>query len=281
MIDQIIRHPEHSVRRGCRVLGFRRQTYHNRKKGNRPEERDELLTELLKKTCGIFIAWGFWMVFHYLRNEHGIKDNHKRVYRLWKQAELHLRVPAQRPRIRREYEELLSPDQVNEGWAMDFVSDWVVAGPLKKSVRIINIMDECSRHALWTEAHHSISAAKLIEILDKVVAWRGAPHYIRCDNGPEFIAEKLKAWAKENNIEIKYIQPGKPTQNGLVERLNKTLRVECINLHWFTSMAELNAKIQAWSVTYNQKRPHSSLGYQAPIKFENSNKNFYYNVVAA
>lgn len=280
MIDQITRQPARSVRRSCRVLGIRRKTYYNRKRGNRPEELDEQLIDLLKRTCSRFVAWGFWMTFHYLRNEHGLKDNHKRVYRLWKQAGLHLRLPPKRPRIRREYQELLAPDIVNEGWAMDFVSDWVI-GPEKQSVRVINIMDECSRRALWTEAHTSISAGKLIKILDKVVAWRGAPAYIRCDNGPEFIAERLKTWAKNNGIELKYIQPGKPSQNGLMERLNKTLRVECLDLNWFQSLTELNERIQEWSVVYNQVRPHSSIGYKSPIIHEKLNQNFYFRVVAA
>ena len=80
------RHSEHSIRRGCRVLGFRRQTYYSRKKGDRPEERDEELINLLRHTCRLFIAWGFWMIFYYLRNEYDLPDNHKRVYRLWKQA---------------------------------------------------------------------------------------------------------------------------------------------------------------------------------------------------
>ena len=220
------------------------------------------------------------MVFHYLRNEHGIKDNHKRVYRLWKQAGLHLRLPPRRSRIRREYQELLAPEQINQGWAMDFVSDWVI-GPQKQSVRIINVMDEASRRALWTEAHERISASKLIEILDKLIEWRGVPQYIRCDNGPEFISQHLALWAEKHQVELRFIQAGKPSQNGLIERLNKTLRTECLNLHWFTSMKELNENIQEWSVVYNHLRPHKNIGYQPPITFENSNKVFYSRVVAA
>jgi putative transposase len=280
MIDSVKRHPGYSVRRGCRVLGIRRQTYYGRKAGNRPEERDEELVGLLRRACSMFVAWGFWMVFYYLRNEYGLQDNHKRVYRLWKQEGLHLRLPKKRPRIRRDYQELLAPRHINEGWAMDFVSDWVI-GPQKQQVRVINIMDECSRRALWTTAHASVSAAKLIEVLDKVVDWRGKPAYIRCDNGPEFIAERLKSWADGHGIELRHIQPGKPSQNGMVERLNKTLRMECLDLNWFRSLAELNERIQDWSVTYNQVRPHSSIGYKSPDAYEKSNENFYFRVVAA
>ena len=201
-------------------MGFRRQTYYRRKQGYRPEEKDQEIADLLHLVTKRFIAWGFWMVFHYLRRQ-GHPWNHKRVYRIWKAEGLHLRLPAKRPKIRREYKDLLAPDRVNKGWAMDFVSDWVV-GPGQERVRIINIMDECSRKALWTEAYSSISAKTLIEVLDKVVAWRGLPSYIRCDNGPEFISGKLEEWAKDK-VELRFIQPGKPSQNGLIERLNGTL----------------------------------------------------------
>jgi putative transposase len=270
VIAQITGQSDKSIRRACRVLGIRRQTYHSRKGGKRPEERDEELAKLLRSTCMQFVAWGFWMIFYFLRHEQGLKDNHKRVYRIWKEAGLHLRQQPKRLTIRREYKELLAPKGVNQGWAMDFVSDWVV-GPDKQPVRIINIMDECSRMALWTQAHESISARKLTDILDKVAQWRGLPQYIRCDNGPEFIARKLAAWAEKNKVELRHIQPGKPSQNGLIERLNKTLRVECLDMNWFSSMEELNQSIQDWSVTYNQVRPHESLGYLSPVKFENSN----------
>lgn len=279
MIDQIKIDQSCSVRHCCSVLGLRRQTYYSRKKGNRSEERDDEIIDLLHRTTQRFVAWGFWMIFYFLRLQ-GHEWNHKRVYRVWKQEGLNLRLPPQRKRIRREYEGLLSPDGINEGWAMDFVSDWVV-GPEKESVRIINVMDEGSRRALWTEAHKSISAKTLIEVLEKIAEIRGYPRYVRCDNGPEFISHKLRAWAEKNKVEIKFIQPGKPSQNGLIERLNKTLRVECLNLHWFSDLATLNAAIQEWWHTYNSLRPHMHLGRITPDMYENDNQNFYLKVVAA
>ena len=141
--------------------------------------------------------------------------------------------------------------------------------PNQKQIRIINIMDEGSRRALWTEAHTSISAKKLTQILDYVLEYRGKPAYIRCDNGPEFISRKLCLWADKHRIELRFIQPGKPSQNGLIERLNKTLRVECLNLCWFTSLEELNEEIQTWSQTYNCLRPHENLGNLTPEQYEN------------
>ncbi|WP_116127889.1 IS3 family transposase [Lewinella sp. IMCC34183] len=279
MIDQIRQQRRQSVRRNCRVLGFRRQTYHHRRLGFRFEERDWELQDLLERTAQRFLAWGFWMIFYYLRNQ-GHVINHKRVYRIWTASGLHLRLPPKRARIRREYRELLPPDGINEGWAMDFVSDWVV-GPQQQPVRIINVMDEGSRKALWTEAYPSISARKLIEVLDQLLGVRGCPAYIWCDNGPEFISHQLRQWAADHAIELKHIQPGKPSQNGLIERLNKTLRVECLNECWFASLDELNDQLQQWSLTYNYDRPHRSLGYQSPESYEIANENFYFRVVAA
>ena len=178
MIDELRQKTQRSVRRCCRVLGFRRATYHQRKAGHRPEERDSALAKVVRTTAEAHPSWGFWMIFDYLRHQGVIQDNHKRVYRIWCQEKLNLRPSPKRRRIYREYQELLSPGGVNEGWAMDFVSDWVV-GPTKKSVRVINIMDEGSRRALWTEAHERISAKKLIEVLNKTADYRGLLAYIR------------------------------------------------------------------------------------------------------
>jgi putative transposase len=237
------------------------------------------IASILKQTVSVFIAWGFWLVYHYLRGQ-GHGWNHKKVYRIWKEEGLHLRKVPKRSKIKRKHLNLLPPALINEGWSVDFLSDWVV-GPGKHKVRIVNVMDECSRKALWTEAHESITAQKLTVILDEIVAWRGKPSYIRCDNGPEFISYLLEQWAEQNNVEIKYIQPGKPSQNGLIERLNGTLRTECLNLEWFTGMETLNERIQEWWHIYNSVRPHSSIAYRTPDQFEQENSNLYFRVVAA
>ena len=278
MITKVKKKRNASIRRSCSVLGFRRQTYHSRIAGHRPEAADHEIAELLHQITQRFVAWGFWMVFHYLRNQ-GYSWNHKKVYRIWKAEGLHLRLPPKRSKIKRKYLNLLPPENINEGWAMDFLSDWVV-GPGQQKVRIINIMDERSRKALWTEAYSNISARTLVKVLDKVVEWRGCPRYIRCDNGPEFISRHLEQWALRNGIQIKFIQPGKPSQNGLIERLNGTLRKECLNLEWFKSMNELNEQIQQWWKQYNSIRPHSSIGYKTPDQMEKLNQNFYFCVGA-
>lgn len=280
MIDAIKADQGSSTRRCCAVLGFARSTYLRQEVRDQRAAADAALRELLRQTCSKFLAWGFWMVFHYLRNQGLTQANHKRVYRLYKAEELHLRAEPKRQRLHRTYQDLLAPDHINEGWAMDFVSDWLV-GPSQKAVRVINIVDEHSRRALWTEAHASIPASKLTEILDHLVEVRGAPCYIRTDNGPEFISKELQRWASDHGVTLRFIQPGKPSQNGICERLNKTLRKECLNLTWFTTMSALNDSIQEWSQTYNLVRPHESLGYKSPNDYETEHANLYYRMVPA
>jgi putative transposase len=114
-------------------------------------------------------------------------------------------------------------------------------------------------------------------VLDRIVESRGLPRYIRCDNGPEFISSLLKDWASDR-VEIRFIQPGKPTQNGIIERLNGTVRRECLNLNWFNSLDEVNDLLGHWYKSYNFDRPHSSLKYKTPAAFENLNQNLYFRV---
>ena len=277
-----------SVRHTSVVLGIRRQTYYARKRNKKNkknkisqsnEEIDKTIVSYLQEAIKEPVSWGFWMIFYFLRRQVDFKWNHKKVYRIWRLNGFHLIKKPKRPVIKRLYQALLSPSQVNQGWAMDFLSDWIINDG--QSIRIINIMDECSRMALWTQAKVSITAKMLVDILDQLVQVRGKPAYIRCDNGPEFIAEVLGDWAKDKGIKLKHIQPGKPTQNGLIERLNGTLRTECLNLEWFKSLQQVNDGLQDWWQVYNFHRPHSSIGYLTPDEFEQLNKNRYFYPVAA
>ncbi|NJO00842.1 MAG: IS3 family transposase [Bacteroidia bacterium] len=209
----------------------------------------------------------------------GLRVGKERAHRLYQQAGMSLYRRPSKPRIKRRYQALLPPERINEGWAMDFLSE-IVINQGRSSVRVINVMDECSRRDLWVEAATSIRAKRLTEILDHLVALRGIPHYIRTDNGPAFISEELENWAKAKGVELRFIQPGKPTQNGLIERLNGTLRRECLNLHWFYSLEEMNEYLQDWYQVYNFERPHSSIGFVSPQQYELNNKHLYFRMVA-
>jgi putative transposase len=274
-----------SIRRISRWLGLRRGTYYARKK--RPASSlgsrlgvisNEAWIAQMREVRQAHPAWGFRLIVAYLKRK-GVKINRKRAYLLYLQAKMSLHRYPKKPRIKRAFEQRLPPAMINEGWAMDFMSEWVI-GEKQQAIRVINIVDECSRKAIWIEAAQSITADKLIEILDCVVSMRGYPRYIRCDNGPEFISGKLAQWA-EGKVELKFIQPGKPTQNGIIERLNGTARIECLNLHWFESIQEVNEQLNNWYQTYNFERPHSCLKNKTPDDFEKQYQNLYFRLVAA
>lgn len=215
------------------------------------------------------LSWGYELIYYYLRHQKGLYFCKKRGHRLYKAAQMSLWRRPKKARIRRDYQDLLTPAKPNAGWAMDFVSEMVVAQN-GEWYRLLNVMDECSRRCLWISAEKQMPAEKVIEVLDALLEMRGKPQYIRSDNGPEYISEALKEWAKKHDIEQRFIQAGKPTQNGLVERLNGTLRRECLNLHWFYSKQELDEHLEKWFLNYNFHRPHSSIQYQSPAGFEKS-----------
>lgn len=274
-----VRHEGLSKRRACAWLRLRRSTVYEvcaGKAGAKLTHSSAYITEMMKKVRRTHRAWGFRLIYAYLKNQ-GEKIGKHRAHRIYMATKLSLHRNPKKPRIKRVFEELLPPKNINEGWAMDFLSEWVI-GEKQQSVRIINVVDECSRKDLWIEAAHSINADKLTEVLDQIVQIRGLPRYIRCDNGPEFISTHLKQWAADK-VQIKFIQPGKPTQNGIIERLNGTVRKECLNLNWFYSLEEINDLLGQWYKTYNFDRPHSCLKYQTPAAFENLNQNLYFRMV--
>jgi putative transposase len=277
--------PGVSIRRISRWLRLRRGNYYRRKKCSvlTVDRASAVISQeawiaQMRQVRRAHPSWGFRLILAYLKRK-GAKISRKRAYSLYRVAKMGLHRYPKKTRIKRAFEQRLPPAMINEGWAMDFMSEWVI-GEKQQSVRVINIVDECSRKAIWIEAAHSITADKLLEILDCVVSMRGYPRYIRCDNGPEFISHKLAQWA-EGKVEIKFIQPGKPTQNGIIERLNGTVRVECLNLHWFESIQQVNEELDKWYQTYNFERPHSCLKNNTPDDFEKQNQNLYFRLVAA
>lgn len=276
------RFPDLSLRQLCKWLRHRRSSVYERRKYKAEEARltEQIkVMEQMKKIRREYRCWGFRLMHAYMCCQN-MRVSWRRAYRLYRLAGLSLHHRPKKPRIKRVFQELLPPKQINEGWAMDFLSEWVI-GPQQQSVRVINVVDERSRKDLWVEAAWSITANKLSDVLDKIIDQRGKPAYIRCDNGPEFISQHLKEWAERNKITLRFIQPGKPTQNGIIERLNGTLRTECLNLHWFNSLDEINDLLGKWFKTYNFDRPHSSLNYLTPHAFESQNQNLYFKMVPA
>ena len=270
MVESIHNRQGISIRRLCKVV--RRASLYYKSKG---KNEDELIGSTLKEKSNQVSHWGFRLLFYWCRNQ-GYVWNKKRVYRVYKQLKLNLRSPVARKKIKRVAISPLPAQQINQGWSMDFLSD-VFSGN-KQMVRILNIMDECSRKVLLSLAGKSISAAKVAKLLKELISTYGKPAYLRGDNGAEFISKKMENFAQSSHIQIRFSQPGKPTQNGLVERLNGTLRKECLNKEYFKTVAHLQKALDKWWNNYNFDRPHSALGYLTPQKFIENNQNLHFNL---
>lgn len=143
----------------------------------------------------------------------------------------------------------------------DFVSDSLCDG---RSFRTLNLVDAFTRQCLAIETDTSLGGERVVRVLESVVAKRGKPQVIQIDNGPEFRSKAVDMWACGNSVKLDFIEPGKPTQNGFIESFNGRLRDECLNQEWFSSPKEARHIIEGWRVSYNSKRPHSSLGYLPP-----------------
>lgn len=161
-------------------------------------------------------------------------------------------------------EPLLRPVYPNVTWSMDFMHDTLEDG---KSVRSLNIIDDFNREILTITIDTSLPSARVVSELEQLIDWRGKPERIRVDNGPEFIAAKLKDWCSKNGIVIQYIQPGKPTQNSLVERFNRTFRTEFLDVYLFENIRQMRNYSEIWMWMYNNERPHSALQYLTPRGF--------------
>ena len=152
----------------------------------------------------------------------------------------------------------------NEEWALDFVHDTVESG---RAIRVLSVVDAYTRECLALEVDTSFASRRVTRVLEEIVAERGMPQAIRCDNGPELTSRHFLAWCMERKIELVHIQPGRPMQNGHVESFNGRMREECLNVSWFWNVFESRGRIAAWRREYNEERPHSSLGYRTPEEF--------------
>jgi len=183
-------------------------------------------------------------------------QNHKHVYRIYRELELNLRIKPRRRLKRNKPDALLTPTAMNQMWSMDFMSDNLANG---RPIRTFNVIDDYNREGLSIDVDFSLPSARVIRSLENIIEWSGKPSAIRCDNGSEYISQQLQSWAEKQGIELRYIQPGKPTQNAYIERLNRTARHEWLDLHLFNNLAHAQLLATQWLWTYNNERPHSAI----------------------
>lgn len=254
MAKNIVADRQVSARFACVCMGISETCY--RYEAKLSGENQQIADWLLRLTS-THKRWGFGLCFLYLRNVKGFSWNHKRVYRIYRELELNLRIRP-RPRIKRDYPgELDVPRAPNQVWSMDFMSDQLESG---KSFRTFNVMDDYNREGLGIEVGISLPAVRVIRALEQIIEWRGKPSALRCDNGPEYISQVLVDWANKHRITLIYIQPGKPTQNAYIERFNRTVRHEWLDMHQFESIAHAQLLATQWLWQYNNERPNTAIG---------------------
>ncbi len=251
-----------SERRACRLIALHRSTHQYRAR-RRPD--DELRVRV-RELAALKPRYGYRRLCDSLRRE-GWNDNRKRVYRIYRLEGLAVRRRGRkRPRSEARVPPA-TPATINERWSMDFVHD-TLAG--ERNFRTLNIVDDFTREAIAIEVDFSLPGLRVARVLDRLAEARGLPAVITVDNGPEFTSRALDAWAHANGVKLVFSRPGKPVDNAYVESFNGRFRDECLNTHWFRTLAEARVVIEAWRVEYNTVRPHSAHGGLSPEEFKRS-----------
>jgi putative transposase len=247
------------VTRACGLLQISRALY--RYQSRRPECAG--LRERIAEIAALKRRYGYRRVHVLLRRE-GWRVNRKLTYRLYREAGLAVR-RRKRKRIGPfERKPLPKPTEANRSWSMDFVSDGLADG---RRIRCLAIVDDCTRECVALEVDTSITGTRVKAVLERLADTRGLPRSITVDHGPEFEGQVLDAWAYSSNVQLSFIRPGKPNENAYIESFNGKFRDECLNEHWFITMAQARRSIESWRIEYNTERPHSSLGDLTPEEF--------------
>jgi putative transposase len=249
-----------SERRACSLVGLSRDSYRN------PPQLDQLTRDLGERIVDIAHVrrrFGYRRIHDLLRSEFpGV--NHKRVYRLYKNANLAVRRRKKVKRPPNERVPLQIACKVNDVWSMDFVSDSLSNG---RRIKCLTVADDFSHECIDIAVDFGISGQCVTRLLDQAAIFRGYPIAVRTDNGPEFTSRAFLAWTTLHGIRHILIQPGRPMQNGYIESFNGKFRDECLNEQWFQSLPQARDCIAEWRKDYNEVRPHSSLGRIPPSQF--------------
>ncbi|UNP27595.1 IS3 family transposase [Lysobacter gummosus] len=245
-----------SERRACTAIGLSRSTV-------RRPDRDEQVIALLAELAERFPERGFDKLFQLIRRR-GQPWNHKLVWRVYCLMQLNHRRRGKKRLPNRHPLPLVAGEQINGSWSIDFMSDALWDG---RRFRTFNVIDDFSREALAIEVDLNLPATRVIRTLERIGAWRGYPRKLRLDNGPEFIALALAEWAERKGITLDFIEPGRPMQNGFIERFSGSYRRGVLDMHVFRTLSEVREHTEQWLCDYNGEIPHDSLGGLTPVEF--------------
>lgn len=249
-----------SINKTCHILTVSKTAYYYQPK---KKADDKIIQAYLQTLANQHKRWGFDKMMQKIKMDKK-PWNHKRVYRIYCEMQLNIRIKPRKRLPKGEATPLLQPIRANLCWSLDFMSDALYCG---RKFRTLNVIDDYNRQALLVEPRFSLNALKVTQLLDTLAMDRGYPDIIRVDNGAELTSKVFKAWAKKHHIFIQYIQPGKPAQNGFIERFNRTYREDVLDMNWFRDLNEVKFITQQWLQIYNQERPHEALNGLTPVLF--------------
>jgi putative transposase len=247
------------VSRACRLVSLPRSQFYYTSKRD-----DSGIVDALQELAFKHPSYGFRKLFAYLRRS-GKSWNHKKVYRVYKLLKLNKKRRGKRRLPARVKQPLQQQTAINSNWSMDFMSDSLVGN---RKFRTFNVMDDCTREVLAIEVDTSLSAKRVIRTLNRIIEQRGIPKTIRSDNGPEFTSKDFELWCKDNGIHLQFIQPGKPMQNGYIERFNRLYREAVLDAYLFFDLDQVRQLTQEWIEEYNQRRPHEGLNNLTPQEWK-------------
>ena len=250
-----------SQRRACHLLSVARSTLGYE---SRLAVKDAPVKVAMHRLAGEYPRFGYRRIHVFLGRD-GLVMSPDRAHRIWRQEGLQVPRRRKRRRAASGRPRPQAPMQINDVWSYDFVFDACANG---QQLKCLTVVDEFSRESLAIDVAGSIRSGRVIEVLSQLISVRGAPRFLRSDNGPEFVSTALLRWARDEGIDMAIIDPGKPWQNGCTESFNGKFRDECLSLEWFRNRAEAKVVIELWRKHYNEVRPHSSLGYLTPNQFK-------------
>lgn len=207
--------------------------------------------------------YGAGMIYLKLRQA-GEIVNHKWVERLYVEAGLQVRKSKRKKSPLADRHPLQRPMTANQMWSMDFVFDCTAEG---RSIKSLTVVDDTTHEAVAIAAERAMGGNQLVRVLDQLAITRGLPKAIRTDNGKEFCGRAMRNWAHARGVQLFLIEPGKPNQNAYIESFNGRFREECLNEHWFTSLAHARVIVEAWRREYNEERPKKALGGLTPAAY--------------
>ena len=248
-----------SKNKACKIIDIRRATFDYKSRREPDTELRKLLIEIAHKRR----RFGSPRL-HIMIRRKGIIVNHKKIERIYQEEKLQIRKRKKKKMTGFLRVPAPIPERPNQRWSMDFMSDSFCTG---RRFRTFNVLDDYTRECIAIEVDSSLPGKRVVQVLSRLIDFRGKPEIITCDNGPEFIGKAVDEWAYKNNINIDYINPGKPNENCFVESFNDKFRDECLNEHWFLNIHHARKIIDNWRNDYNSERPHSSLNDLTPVGF--------------